>query len=251
MNESSKTPQGWVLITGGTRGIGRGIVEKFAAAGYDTVFTYQHSVDAADALEKKVALTGGRAEGLRCNCADDSAVGSLAEVLLAKRGAPYAVVNNVGITRDTALMRMGSEQWREVIETNLNSAFFVTRHFVSHMVERGDGVILQMSSVTGIKGNVGQTNYGASKAALIGMTQSLALELARFNIRVNAVVPGFIATEMVEQIPQAQQATLRKGIPLRRFGTVGEVAALCLFLASTDATYVTGQTFVIDGGLTA
>jgi 3-oxoacyl-[acyl-carrier protein] reductase len=137
-----------------------------------------------------------------------------------------------------------------VVETNLDSAFFVTRHFVGSMVERGDGVILQMSSVTGIKGNIGQTNYGATKAALIGMTKSLALELSRFNIRVNAVVPGFIATEMLTQIPEAQQASLRKGIPLRRFGTVKEVAALCLFLASVDATYMTGQTFVIDGGLT-
>lgn len=246
-----QAPKGWVLITGGTRGIGRGIVAEFAAAGYEAVFTYQNSVEAANALEQEVAAAGGKAQGFRCDCSKDEAVRSLAETLLGARGAPHAIVNNVGITRDGALMRMAEGQWHDVISTNLHSAYFVTRYFVGAMVEQGDGVILQMSSVSGIKGNVGQTNYGASKAALIGMTKSLALELSRFNVRVNAVVPGFIATEMVEKIPEAQQASLKKGIPLRRFGTVKEVASLCLYLASRDAAYMTGQTFVIDGGLTA
>lgn len=248
MNATS-TDGRWALITGGTRGIGRGIVEAFAAAGYDTCFTYRQSADTAESLVKQVALAGGRAQGFRCDCSDDTSVRVLADALLTERGAPSAIVNNVGITHDAALMRMSGEQWREVMETNVNSAFFVTRHFAGAMAERGDGVILQMSSVTGIKGNPGQTNYGASKAALIGMTKSLALEMSRFNVRVNAVVPGFIETEMVAEIAQAQQATIRKGIPLRRFGTVKEVAALCLFLTSPDASYMTGQTFVIDGGL--
>ena len=247
----SQDGKGWVLVTGGTRGIGRGLVEAFAAAGHEAVFTYQQAVDTADGLERSIALAGGRAQGLRCDCTDDAAVGALARTLIAERGAPLAVINNVGITRDTALMRMSGEQWHAVVDANLHSAFYVTRHFVGAMGERGDGVILQMSSVSGIKGNVGQTNYGATKAALIGMTRSLALELSRFNVRVNAVVPGFIATEMVAQIPEAKLSLLKKGIPLRRFGSVQEVAALCRFLVSPDAAYMTGQTFVIDGGLAA
>lgn len=251
MNQSAGAGKRWVLVTGGSRGIGRGIVEAFAAAGYDTVFVYQRSDEAAQALEQMVETAGGKAHGFRCDCTDEAAVQSLAEGLLSRRGAPYAVINNAGIAQDVALMRMTGGQWRGVLETNLNSAFFVTRGFVGAMVEQGDGVILQMSSVTGIKGNAGQTNYGASKAGMIGMTKSLALELARFNVRVNAVVPGFIATEMVDQIPEAQQTSIKRGIPLRRFGTVKEVAALCLFLASADGAYMTGQTFVIDGGLAA
>jgi len=250
MNES-QDGKGWVLVTGGTRGIGRGLVEAFAADGHEAVFTYQHAVDTADGLERSIALAGGRAQGLCCDCTDDEAVGALARELIARRGAPRAVINNIGITRDAALLRMSSEQWHAVINANLHSAFYVTRHFVGAMVERGDGVILQMSSVSGIKGNIGQTNYGATKAALIGMTRSLALELSRFNVRVNSVVPGFIATEMVAKIPEAQQAALKKSIPLRRFGRVQEVAALCRFLVSEDAAYMTGQTFVIDGGLAA
>lgn len=250
MNESQQG-KGWVLVTGGTRGIGRGLVEAFAAAGHEVVFTYQQAVDTAEGLERGIALTGGSAQGMRCDCTDDAAVRALAGTLVAQRGAPCAVINNVGITRDAALLRMSGEQWHQVVDANLHSAFYVTRHFAGAMVERGDGVILQMSSVTGIKGNIGQTNYGATKAALIGMTRSLALELSRFNVRVNAVVPGFIATEMVAQIPEAQQGQLKKAIPLRRFGRVQEVAALCRFLVSADAAYMTGQTFVIDGGLAA
>jgi len=241
----------WVLVTGGTRGIGRGIVEAFAADGYRVCFTYRQSSEVADALVQQLAAAGHQAEGVCCDCSDEAAVRSLADTLLTRHGAPHAIVNNVGITRDVPLMRMSDQQWREVMDNNLNSAFFVTRNFAGAMAEQGDGVILQMSSVTGIKGNPGQTNYGASKAALIGMTRSLALEMSRFNVRVNAVVPGFIETEMVAEIPPAQLTTLRKGIPLRRLGSVKEVAALCLFLSSADGSYMTGQTFVIDGGLSA
>jgi 3-oxoacyl-[acyl-carrier protein] reductase len=148
-------------------------------------------------------------------------------------------------------MRMSGAQWTDVVNANLNASFYVTRAFVHAMVEQGDGVILQMSSVSGFKGNIGQTNYSATKAAMIGMTRSLALELARFNVRVNAIAPGFIATEMTQEIPEAKLKALGAGIPLRRFGTVREVASLATYLASSDAAYITGQTFVVDGGLTA
>jgi len=196
-----------------------------------------------------VAEAGGKASGYCCDGADEAAVASFSEKTLAERGPPYAVVNNVGITRDGLLLRMSTAQWREVISTNLDSAFFTTRGYLEAMMEAGDGVILQMASVSGLKGNAGQTNYSATKAGLVGMTRSLALEVARFNIRVNALAPGFIATEMVDKMPERQQRRLKDAIPLRRFGTVEEVAALAGFLVSPHGAYITGQTFVIDGGL--
>ncbi len=239
----------WVLVTGGTRGIGRGIVEVLARAGYEVLFTYQHSGAAAREVEKIVADAGGKATGYCCDGTDEAAVKALSQKILAERGPPYAIVNNVGITRDSVLLRMTTEQWREVINTNLDSAFFTTRAFIWAMIQAGDGVILQMASVTALKGNAGQTNYAATKAALVGMTRSLALEVARFNIRVNAIAPGFIATEMVDKIPERQQKQIKDAIPLRRFGTVEEVASLAGFLVSRQGAYITGQTFVIDGGL--
>ena len=240
----------WVLVTGGTRGIGRGIVDAFSSDGYDVVFTYQRSAETAAAMAS-TAKSGTTISGHFCDSSDESSVSAFSKTMLDSRGAPYAIINNVGITKDAALISMQIDQWKEVINTNLNSAFFMIRHFVQAMIEQGDGVILQMSSVSGIKGNVGQTNYSATKAALIGLTRSLALELARFNVRVNAIAPGYIATEMLQQIPETQQASIRKNIPLRRLGSVEEVAALTRFLASKGGAYITGQTFVIDGGLTA
>jgi len=241
----------WVLVTGGSRGIGRGIVESLARAGYDVMFTYQQSQQAAEDLEAAVRETGGMAVGYRCDSGNEVEVRALSERLLAERGAPYAIVNNVGITRDSILMQMTSDQWREVINTNLNSAFFTIHGFITAMIEQGDGVILQMASVTALKGNPGQTNYAATKAALVGMTRSLALEVARFNIRVNALAPGFITTEMVDKIPEKQLKQIKQTIPLRRFGTVEEVASLARYLVSDQGGYITGQTFVIDGGINA
>lgn len=251
MIQSAPATRGWAFITGGTRGIGRGLVETFTAEGRDVVFTYRSSVDSADGLERQLALTGRRATGYQCDCTDEAAVATLAAALVRERGAPAVVINNAGITQDAPLLRMTSTQWHEVVRANLDSVFYVTRHFVESMVEAGDGVILHMSSVTGIKGNPGQVNYAATKAGMLGMTRTLALELARFNVRVNAVLPGFIETEMVGRIPEAQLTSLRRGIPMRRMGRVQDVAAMCRFLASEDAGYVTGQSFVIDGGLSA
>lgn len=238
-------------MTGGSRGIGRGIVVALAGAGYDVVFTYRRSRSEAAAVEEAVAERGGTARGYCCDGAEEAAVSAFSEARLAERGAPYAIVNNAGITRDSILMRMSTEQWRDVMRTNLDSAFFTIRGFIPGMIGAGEGAIVQMASVTGIKGNVGQTNYGATKAALIGMTRCLAIEVARFNIRVNAVAPGFIATEMVGSIPEPRLKQIKDAIPLRRLGTVEEVASLTHFLLSPQGAYITGQTFVIDGGLNA
>lgn len=240
----------WALVTGGARGIGQGLVREFAFAGYEVVFTYKSSVDSAHELESSMAAQGLRVSGHACDSTDEDAVQAFADRVLAERGAPHAIVNNAGITRDALMMRMSAEDWRAVIDTNLNSAFFITRAFTPSMIENGAGVVLQISSVAAFKGIAGQTNYCATKAALAAMTRSLALELGRFNLRVNAIAPGYIATDMFEKIPEAQRKSIRNSIPLRRIGTVEDVSSLALFLLGPTASYITGQTFVVDGGLT-
>lgn len=241
----------WVLVTGGSRGIGRGIVEALSAQGYAVTFTYRNSDTEARALTAELEQAGREVEAVRCDGTDAAEVERLSASLLLAKGAPYAIINNAGITRDGVMMRMTSSDWLDVINNNLNASFLMTRPFLAAMAERGDGVIINMSSVSGGKGNAGQTNYSATKAALSGMTRSLALEMGRFNIRVNAIAPGYIATEMLEQIPDAQRRAITQRIPLRRLGQVREVAALTAFMLSESGAYITGQTFVIDGGLSA
>jgi 3-oxoacyl-[acyl-carrier protein] reductase len=244
------TNRKWVLVTGGTRGIGKGLVQGFSNAGYDVVFTYRNSDGQAQEIEQAVSSAGGSATAYRCDCTDETAVTAFSNAILAERGAPYALINNAGITRDALLMRMSSEDWNSVVNTNLNATFFITRAFIPSLIEKQDGLILQMSSASALIGNPGQTNYAATKAGLIGMTKSLAVELGRFNIRVNSIAPGYIETEMLDSIPESKVRNIRKTIPLRRMGTVEEVTSLAVYLASPTATYITGQTLVIDGGLT-
>jgi 3-oxoacyl-[acyl-carrier protein] reductase len=241
----------WILVTGGSRGIGRSIVEHLAQLGYPVVFTYQHAKGAADALEAAVAASGGRATGFCCDGSSEVEVKALAARLLPERGAPGALVLNAGIARDTLLMQMSTEQWDQVIDTNLRSIFLAAREYLPGMMENRDGTILLMSSVTALKGNVGQTNYAATKAAMLGIARSLALEVSRFNIRVNAIAPGFIETDMLGSFSEQQLAQIRKLVPLHRLGSAQEVAALVGFLISAGAAYITGQTFVVDGGLSA
>ncbi|MEZ5840421.1 MAG: 3-oxoacyl-ACP reductase FabG [Hyphomicrobiales bacterium] len=238
----------WVFVTGGSRGIGRVLVERFARSGRPVVFTYLSSREAAEALAAALS-SDAPVEAVQCDGRDFAAMSALAGGLVDRHGAPGTVVNNAGITRDALMLQMTPEQWGEVIEGNLTSAFNATRAFLPAMIEAGGGTILQLSSVSGVKGNPGQANYSATKAGLIGFTRSLALEVARFNIRVNAIAPGLIETEMTQDLPAQELRALTRSIPMRRIGKAEEVAALAAFLAGEEAGYITGQTFVIDGGL--
>ena len=251
MQDMTSETTRWVLITGGSRGIGRGLVNALAAEGYRVAFTYHASEAAARQIEGEVAAAGGIAHGVQCDGRDLHAVERTCAQLVERFGEPYGLINNMGITGDQLLFNLDAARYRDVVATNLDSAIYFSRCMGSAMVPAREGRIIQMSSVTGLKGNKGQVGYAATKAAMIGITRTLAVELARFRITVNAVAPGFIATEMVEQIDPAIRKTITAAIPLKRLGEVSEVAALTSFLLSSNASYLTGQTFVIDGGLTA
>lgn len=241
----------WVFVTGGTRGIGKSVVRTLAASGYPIAFTYKTSFAEARRMTSDINAAGGWSEAHACDSASTETVFELARHLIGKHGPPYAIVNNAGVAKDGLLTSTSPADWSAVIENNLTSAYAVNHAFLPHMLPNGDGCIVHMSSVTGIKGNVGQSAYGASKAAMIGLTRSLALEVGRFNIRVNAIAPGLIATDMTEAIPPAHMKKLVSHIALGRMGAVEDVALAVDFLLGPGGRYVTGQTFVIDGGLTA
>jgi len=244
-------PSRWVLVTGGSRGIGKGIVEHLCRRGHDVAFTYKASAEAAHDLATGLFAAGLRCEAVECDGTDESSVRREVAKLVSRKGPPQALINNMGLCRDVTLPNMEESQWRTVIDTNLGSMFRFTHEVIRGMIERRDGVVLQISSVTGMKGVAGQCHYAASKAGMMGFTRSLALEVARFNIRVNAVAPGFIDTDMLGQIPEARRESLSRLVPLRRVGQVSDVTGLIEFLLSEQAGYITGQTLVVDGGLLA
>jgi 3-oxoacyl-[acyl-carrier protein] reductase len=239
----------WVLVTGGTRGIGRGLVEHLSQAGYSVVFTYNSSDELARSIEAEARASSRFVKGYRCDANSREAIAAFGDTVLRDLGAPYALINNVGITSDALLINMSTENWLDVIELNINAPFFMIKRFLSPMLERGNGCVIQMSSISALRANKGQSNYAATKAALIGFSRTMAVEVARFNLRVNVVAPGFIATEMTEKIPPEHLKAMTKQIPMRRLGTVEDVAGMVEFLLSPKATYITGQTFVVDGGI--
>lgn len=240
----------WVLVTGGSRGIGRALVEELAKQ-WNVVLTCRSAQSpSAGVIEACVGLPGW-VESCICDGSDEQAVDLVAPELLARLGAPFAVIHNAGITQDGLHIQQTSERWRQVIDTNLNAIFYWNRHLLPAMMGQGEGAMVLMSSVTGIKGNIGQTAYAASKAAMIGLGKSLALEVARFNIRVNCLLPGIIDSEMTAAIPPEALKALRKQIPLRRLGKASEVARATVFLIGDDSRYMTGQSLILDGGLTA
>jgi len=227
-----------VLITGASRGIGKAIAETCVQQGATVAFTYLSSEEKARALEAELTANGGVAKGFRSDASKFDDAQQLVDDVVAAFGTVDVLVNNAGITRDTLLMRMTEEQWDEVINTNLKSAF-----------NARSGSIINMSSVVGVKGNAGQSNYAASKAGLIGFTKSIAAELGSRNIRCNAIAPGFIETEMTEVLDQDVVASWRNSIPLKRGGQPVDVANATVFLASDLSAYITGQTLHVCGGM--
>ncbi len=238
------------LITGASRGIGKGIAEIFAKNGCNIAFTYASSVEKANAFAKEIAdQYGVKIKGYQSNAADFKQSMELAEHVVADFGKVDILINNAGITRDTLMLRMTEEQWDEVINTNLKSAFNLTKAMLKHFLGNKAGSIINMTSVVGVMGNAGQANYAASKAGMIGFTKSIAKELGSRNVRCNAVAPGFIETEMTHALDENVRKAWADTIPLKRGGSTEDVANLCLFLASDMSTYITGQTISVCGGM--
>ncbi|MBL7895161.1 MAG: 3-oxoacyl-[acyl-carrier-protein] reductase [Bacteroidia bacterium] len=237
------------LITGATRGIGKGIALAFAQQGANVAFTYVSSEEKALALEKELTAFGIKAKGYKSDAGDFKAADQLVNDVVAEFGTIDVLVNNAGITRDTLLMRMSEQQWDEVINANLKSVFNLTKAVQRPMLKARSGSIINMSSVVGVKGNAGQANYAASKAGIIGFTKSVALELGSRNIRCNAIAPGFIETEMTGALDEKVVQQWRDSIPLKRGGSADDVANLTLFLASDMSGYITGQCINVCGGM--
>ena len=237
------------IITGASRGIGRGIAEIFAKNGANVAFTYSSSVEAANELEKELTTLGVKAKGYKSNAASFSESQELADAVVAEFGSIDVLINNAGITKDNLLMRISEEDFDTVIEVNLKSVFNMTKAVQRTMLKQRKGSIINMSSVVGVKGNAGQTNYAASKAGIIGFSKSVALELGSRNIRSNVIAPGFIETEMTAKLDEKTVQGWRDSIPLKRGGSPEDVANVCVFLASDMSAYVTGQTIHVDGGM--
>lgn len=237
------------LITGATRGIGKGIALMFAKNGANVAFTYVSSDEKARELETELATFGIKAKGYKSDAGNFKAAEELVTTVVTDFGTIDVLVNNAGITRDTLLMRMSEQQWDDVINANLKSVFNMVKAVQRPMLKAKKGSIINMSSVVGVKGNAGQSNYSASKAGIIGFTKSMALELGSRNIRSNAIAPGFIETEMTGSLDEKVIQEWRDGIPLKRGGTAEDVANLTLFLASDMSAYITGQCINVCGGM--
>jgi 3-oxoacyl-[acyl-carrier protein] reductase len=238
-----------VIITGASRGIGTGIARVFAGHGANVAFTFSSSEAPALELEKELSGMGVKAKAYKSNAASFQDSEKLIADVLADFGGIDVLINNAGITKDNLLMRMNEEDFDAVIEINLKSVFNMTKAVQRTFLKQRKGSIINMSSVVGVKGNAGQTNYAASKAGIIGFTKSVALELGSRNIRCNAIAPGFIETEMTGKLDEKTVQSWRDAIPLKRGGSPEDVANACLFLASDLSAYITGQVLHVDGGM--
>jgi 3-oxoacyl-[acyl-carrier protein] reductase len=237
------------LVTGGSRGIGRATVLRLAESGYDVGFCYRSRTEEASEVERAAANRGAAALAARLDVTDAAAVTAFVRRVEDELGPPTAIVTSAGITRDKSLVTMADDDWAAVLRTNVDGTFHACRAALFGMVKRRQGAIVTLSSTVGRDGNIGQANYAASKAAITGLTKSIAKEYARYGIRANTVAPGFIDTEMIGAMTEKALATVLPRIPLGRTGTAEEVADLIEFLLSDRATYITGQLFGIDGGL--
>ncbi len=238
------------LVTGGSRGIGRGIVERFLEEGADVAFTYVSSPERSNATATELAAKYGRKVlAIQSDAGNFEQAQSAVDKVVSDWGKLDVLVNNAGITKDQLLMRMSEADFDAVMNTNMKSVFNMTKAVMRTMLKQRSGSIINMSSVVGVKGNAGQSNYAASKAAIIGFTKSVALELGSRNIRSNAIAPGFIETEMTGALDQKVVEQWRESIPLKRGGTPTDVANACVFLGSDLSGYITGQTLHVCGGM--
>lgn len=238
------------LITGGSRGIGASIVRRFAEQGAQVAFTYRSSQEKAEALATKVSAAHGvTVKAYQSDAASYAGAEALIKTVIADFSKIDVLVNNAGITRDTLMLRMSEEQWDTVIANNLKSVFNLTKHAIRPMMRARSGSIIHMSSIVGITGNAGQANYAASKAGIIGFSKSIAKEMGSRNVRSNVIAPGFIATEMTDELDEKTRDAYLANIPLKRFGAGMEVADACVFLASDMSAYVSGQTLSVCGAL--
>ena len=237
------------VVTGAGRGIGRAIAIQFAELGAKVVVNYRNSITQVEELLTDIKNTGGEAFAVRADISREEEAKSLINATVEHYGRVDVLVNNAGITRDNLLMRMTEEEFDSVMNTNLKGTFFCLKHAAAVMLKQRSGRIINISSVVGITGNIGQVNYAASKAGVIGMTKSAARELASRGITVNAVAPGFIQTDMTDGLPDKVREASLASIPLKRYGTVREIAGAVSFLASEAAGYITGQVLQVDGGM--
>lgn len=237
------------LITGATRGIGKEIALELAANGFDIAVNYRNEQAGMEELKKEIEKNNVRCEFVKADVANFEDCESMVKETIEKFGKIDVLVNNAGITKDGLIMRMKKEDFESVIDVNLTGTFNVTRNVIPYMLKQRSGRIINVSSVVGVAGNAGQTNYSASKAGIIGFTKSLAKEVASRNILVNAIAPGFIDTDMTSVLSDAVKEGINAQIPLKRMGTPREVAKVVKFLSSEDSSYVTGQVINIDGGM--
>jgi 3-oxoacyl-[acyl-carrier protein] reductase len=237
------------LVTGGSRGIGKAIGLRLARQGADVAFSYRGNQEAAKATAAEIESIGTKALAIQGDVKDPESAEAVVKAALDAFGKVDILVNNAGITRDDLIMRMTEEAWREVLETNLFGAFWMTKAVTRPMLKARAGRIVNITSVSGQAGQMGQANYSSAKAGLIGLTKATARELASRGITANAVAPGFVLTELTQNLPEALQAELIARTPLGRFGTVEEIADAVAFLASDEARYITGQVLAVDGGL--
>ncbi len=237
------------LVTGGSRGIGRAIVLRLARQGADVAFSYRGNAEAAASAVAEVEALGCRALAIQADAKSAEGAEAMVKAVLEAFGKIDILVNNAGITRDNLIMRMGSDEWSDVIDTNLSGAFYALKAVTRPMLKARGGRIINITSVSGQAGQTGQANYSAAKAGLIGLTKAAARELASRGITVNAVAPGFVLTELTQDLPDALKAQITERTPLGRFGTTDEIANAVAFLASDEAAYITGQVLAVDGGL--
>ena len=246
----SNTQKRLALVTGGSRGIGRAIALHLASCGYRVAVNYQSAQGAAEELVQSICSSGGEAAAFQADVSDSDQVKALFKDVSEKMGSVEVLVANAGVTRDNLLMRMKDEDWQKVLTTNLNSVYYCTREAIRPMMKARYGRIIAISSVVGLTGNAGQANYAAAKAGVLGLMKSLARELASRGITANSIAPGYIETDMTAVLPEEVRAAVLEKIPLARYGQPEDIAKAVAFLASEDASYITGQVLAVDGGMT-